>query len=230
MKLITNLYNAQNYHIDFSESDIKQIESLTMYRDIDRLLFSGPVICYTKFNITPKEVEYSKDEHDFRMVCLKEEWTELKTAYSEKNEEEFIDAIVDMLIFAIGTSYRYNDLNNLIIEYPSYNTMNAQYIINDVKRFNKTREESLIDMTEYYISIIVSNFQPHKYTESISRLVSLLIVYLFDTYNKDMIVEYYKRVTNANLSKELGSLPKRGSFAIDLVKPAGWTAPSFAGL
>ena len=45
-----------------------------------------------------------------------------------------------------------------------------------------------------------------------------------------MILSYYERVTLANLSKELGALPKRGSFSIDLVKPEGWQAPNFIGL
>lgn len=230
MKLIESFMFAQQVTFDTAGmTDLEIIQRLTKYQPLDLTVFSGPVECYSKFFIKPSDIEYGKEEHDFRMMCLQEELDELKTAVSENDAHETFDALIDLLIFAIGTSYRYGSIAKLVLEYRSYNTMNAQYIVNDVKQ-GSSKVESLIIMIEYYINVISSNYQCGKYTETIARLVSLLLVYLTNEYDLVSVDEYYKRVTAANLSKELGPLSKRDSFAIDLTKPEGWVAPSSEGL
>ena len=69
-----------------------------------------------------------------------------------------------------------------------------------------------------------------KYQNKIDQIIATVLTFLLNEYDREMILEYYERVTQANLSKELGSLPKRGSFSIDLIKPEGWKAPTFEGL
>ena len=208
-------------------TDIEKVNFLTRYSTSDKAFFSGPVECYTKFGITPSEVEYSKTEHKFRVVCLKEELKEFKEAREANNVEEQIDAIVDLLFFAIGTAYRANILPRVILEYPSKNTSNSQNIINSV-----CPEINTTDCVVYYLEqeIKCLEYSGVIDQESIIEIVSLCILYLHYKWDKKMITEYYGRVTAANLSKELGSLPKRGDFALDLIKPEGWKAPNFDGL
>ena len=211
------------------KTDIEKVNFLTQFSKHDRTFFSGPVECYTKFGITPAEVEYSITEHNFRIVCLKEELEEFKKARKENNVEEQIDAIVDLLFFAIGTAYRANILPNVILEYPSVNTSNSQDIINSIRPENGVT----VDDTVFYFlneEIECLEYSGGIDQESIIKIISFCILYLHYKWDKKMINEYYGRVTAANISKELGSLPKRGDFALDLMKPEGWKAPNFDGL
>lgn len=210
-------------------TDIERVNFLTRYSTHDKAFFSGPVECYTKFGITPSEVEYSAVEHKFRVVCLKEELKEFKEAREANNVEEQIDAIVDLLFFAIGTAYRANILPSVILKYPSKNTSNSQIIIDSVcPEINTTVDDCVVYYIEQEIKCLEHSGVIDQ--ESIIEIVSLCILYLHYKWDKKMITEYYGRVTAANLSKELGSLSKRGDFALDLIKPEGWKAPNFDGL
>lgn len=57
-----------------------------------------------------------------------------------------------------------------------------------------------------------------------------LVVFAFGTAERqgwlEKFEEGFNRVMDANMKKELGANQKRGSFALDLVKPEGWTAPN----
>lgn len=199
----------------------------------DYCFFDGPVKCYDKFGIGPDQVEYSNEEHKFRLACLREEHTELKAAVVAGDKFETIDAIVDLLFFAIGTSYRSGTLNKTRQYYHLYNSQSIFHIMRAARLVEyKSNINKFIVVADEYINELsaCSIYAPITYQEHVDKIISLCIVYLLSEYNVDMITQYYDRVTAANLSKELGSLPKRGSFALDLRKPEGWKAPSFDGL
>ena len=61
---------------------------------------------HEKFNLEYRDYPraLSDDEKNFRLVCLKEEIEEYASA--ENLEEEF-DALIDLVYFALGTSYRH---------------------------------------------------------------------------------------------------------------------------
>lgn len=212
-KLPNKILNDKNFHLSIINNLAKD--------NYEKYFFMGPVQCYTKFKISPSEVEYSEKENEFRVACLTEELDELIDAHNEQNRHEVIDAIVDLLFFAIGTSYRQNKLFDTIICYSSFNDQNKTRLL--MNESNLIIEE-FFDLAREYIEGVKSM----NYV-SLLNLISLCITYLKEEYNED-IIYYYDRVTDANLSKELGSLPKRGDFSLDLVKPEGWQVPSFEGL
>lgn len=212
-RLPSEILNNKNFHLSIINNLVKDKH--------EQYFFMGPVQCYIKFSISPSEVEYSKRENEFRVDCLDEELNELIDAYNNNDRYEVIDAIVDLLFFAIGTSYRQGNLFQTIISYSSFDEQNkVRLLMNEsdliIEEFFKLAREYIDDIkTMKYVSLL--------------NLISLCITYLKEEYSED-IIYYYDRVTDANLSKEIGSLPKRGDFAIDLRKPDGWTAPSFEGL
>ena len=108
---------------------------------------------HNKFKISSKEIPFSEQEKDFRYICMAEELGEYMDA---KTEEDELDALVDLVVFALGTVERQGML--------------------------------------------------HVFNEAFNRVIT------------------------ANMKKELGENKKRGSFAIDLVKPDGWEAPDLTDL
>jgi predicted HAD superfamily Cof-like phosphohydrolase len=182
-------------------------------------IISGPVKCYDKFGIGPKSVAYSPEEHLFRVACLNEEIQEFREAVDKEDYNEQVDAVADLIIFAVGTLYRMdiiNDSLDIILEQDKYLD---EYI-------NELDSKTYIDRIENLINNFKSN-PDQEYIEGII-LASLLYVYKYYDINDFMI--YYNRVINANMSKIVGKNSKRGSFAIDLKKPEGWKTPSFEGL
>lgn len=58
---------------------------------------------HTKFGITAEQVAFSADEKQFRIVAMQEELDE----YSEAdNQVDELDALVDLVVFALGTAER----------------------------------------------------------------------------------------------------------------------------
>lgn len=69
--------------------------------------------------------------------------------------------------------------------------------------------------------------------DELDALVDLVVFALGTAERQDMLdvfEEAFHRVMNANCAKEVGANKKRGSFAIDLVKPEGWVAPDLSDL
>ncbi len=108
---------------------------------------------HEKFNISADHIEFSENEKKFRIVAMQEELYEYEEA---DTPEDNLDALVDLVVFAIGTAERMG------------------------------------------------------------------MIYIFE--------EAYNRVMTANMQKEVGENAKRGSFAIDLIKPEGWEAPDHSDL
>lgn len=220
-----------------SESQLKSsadTDILKRYADnqIDDVIFGGPIRCYTKFKITPHDVAYGDQEHAFRIDCLKEELTELNDAIKANDIRETIDALVDLLIFAIGTSYRTGSVFQSIFAYKNHATAVGYLIHQRVKNCGLSSVQSTHDVAEEFVNELYHLDYRHalKYQNKIDQIIATALTFLLNEYDRDMILTYYERVTQANLSKELGALPKRGSFSIDLKKPEGWQAPSFDGL
>lgn len=226
-----NMMNAVHSPEYSTLADIDRLHLAT--QDVaDQIIFGGPIRCYTKFGITPAQVEYTQAEHEFRVGCLQEELTELKDALVANNFEETVDAIVDFIVFAIGTNYRNNRVYQSLYGYKQFNLSNAHLIIEYKNQYKISSTASLVKLLEEYIK----EFESLDYTKALyyqvklDQMISAAITFILNEYDADMILSYYERVTLANLSKELGALPKRGSFSIDLVKPEGWQAPNFIGL
>lgn len=109
---------------------------------------------HTQFGITNEDLPtFSQEEKTFRITAMLEEIEEY--AYAETIDDE-LDAIIDLIVFALGTLER----------------------------------QGLLPIAE----------------------------------------KSFNRVMVANCNKKLGPNTKRGSFALDLVKPERWTAPQFRDL
>ena len=108
---------------------------------------------HKKFGIECEKIHFSTEEKRFRICAMQEELNEYKEANTPVDE---LDALVDLVVFAIGTAER----------------------------------QGMLDVFE----------------------------------------EAYGRVMRANVSKEVGANKKRGSFALDLVKPEGWEAADLSDL
>lgn len=46
---------------------------------------------------------FTQDKLDFRMDLLTEEFIETHTAYMQKNAEELVDGLIDLIVIAVGT-------------------------------------------------------------------------------------------------------------------------------
>ena len=58
---------------------------------------------HIKFGITSEEVPFSEEEKKFRICAMQEELDEYKEA---ETKEDQLDAIVDLVVFALGTLER----------------------------------------------------------------------------------------------------------------------------
>lgn len=58
---------------------------------------------HEKFNLTPEQVQWTEEEKQFRIKAMLEEISEFKE--SETREDQ-LDALVDLVVFALGTAYR----------------------------------------------------------------------------------------------------------------------------
>lgn len=58
---------------------------------------------HRKFEITHEQVPFSPEEKDFRVIAMQEELDEYRDADSL---EERFDAIIDLVVFALGTAER----------------------------------------------------------------------------------------------------------------------------
>lgn len=108
---------------------------------------------HAHFGITAYIVPFSLPEKDFRVRCLEEEIKEYHEAETKADE---LDALVDLVVFALGTAER----------------------------------QGMLGVFE----------------------------------------EAFERVMKANMVKQVGKNEKRDNFAIDLIKPEGWTAPDLTDL
>lgn len=58
---------------------------------------------HLKFGITSKHLKWTEEEKDFRIIAMQEELTEYMNA---KTKEDELDALLDLMIFTIGTAER----------------------------------------------------------------------------------------------------------------------------
>ena len=65
---------------------------------LDRILF-----LHKKFKITNRDIEFTDEEKLFRISAIKEELSEYEES---KTKEDELDALVDMLVFILGTAER----------------------------------------------------------------------------------------------------------------------------
>lgn len=64
---------------------------------------------HNKFGIPCEKVKFSPEEKDFRVKCLCEEVQEYMEATTREDE---LDALVDLVVFALGTAERQNLLGS----------------------------------------------------------------------------------------------------------------------
>lgn len=184
-------------------------------------MISRVIEMHQKFGIHPEhEGALTAEEMKFRIGALYEEFQEGRDAVSD--EEEF-DAIIDLVVFAIGTVDRMGMSVHLM---PTYNTLSIQ-----------SSEPNWDNMEKLLISF-------EKEAQSLVSLNKLLtaLAYIIDhAFELSTALGYenifmagFNRVQDANIAKELGANKNkaggRGEFKIDLRKPEGWTAPDHSDL
>lgn len=100
--------------------------------------------------------------------------------------------------------------------------------------FGITSEQVEFTQTEKCFRINCLTEEVQEYKESTTKadeldaLVDLAVFALGTAERQGMLgafEEAFERVMKANMAKQVGPNTKRDSFAIDLVKPEGWTAP-----
>lgn len=230
INLVANLEKIKSEYND----DVDILNDYFFYYDRNKLAetaFIGQIKSYKQFGISPSDVAYSDGEHKFRIECLNEELDELRDAHAENNVHEVIDAIVDFLIFTIGTTYRAGTIVKSASSYSHHIQAQAAKIIEIGLEQHLSIEMSFYNIAKEYVQMLENTSIDSKYyREILDKLIALSFVILDHFENQDDMITYYKRVLAANNSKILGPNTKRGSYSLDLIKPEGWTAPSFDGL
>ena len=63
---------------------------------------------HEKFELQPEVVEFTPSEKQFRIIAMREEISEYEVATTKADE---LDALVDLIVFALGTVYRQGFMN-----------------------------------------------------------------------------------------------------------------------
>lgn len=96
---------------------------------------------HQKFGITSNQVTFSGDEKLFRLKCLQEEIDEYEVAIKKEDE---LDALVDLVVFALGTAERQGMLD--VFEEAFCRVMHAN-LMKQVGA-NKKRDSFTIDLVK----------------------------------------------------------------------------------
>ena len=206
----------------------RKIDKNTNNLEFEKTVFEGPIKTYIKFSLSPEEIEYTEEEREFRITCLNEELNEFITACDNNDHDEKVDALVDLLIFAIGTSYRMNNIVNTLERYKTINVNSISDHFSELynKKFDLAKyNDSVIKDT---LSFLIEQFDSKTRNDIyiLNQIVAYCIHALKQYEPIEILKSYYNMVVEANMNKTVGPLSKRGSFSIDLVKPEGWQAPS----
>ena len=208
------------------------IDKNTNNLDFERAVFEGPIKTYIKFSLSPEEIEYTEEEREFRITCLNEELNEFILACDNNDHDEKVDALVDLLIFSVGTSYR---MNNIIDTLERYKTINVNSISDHFSKLYIKKLEYINNKENYNdlvikdtLSFLIEQFDSKTRNDIyiLNQIVAYCIHALKQYEPIEILKSYYNMVVEANMNKTVGPLSKRGSFSIDLVKPEGWQAPS----
>jgi hypothetical protein len=78
---------------------------------------------HRKFGITSEQVKFSDEEKKFRICAMQEELDEYKEATSKEDE---LDALVDLVVFALGTAERQGMLEVFTEAYQRVMVANCQ--------------------------------------------------------------------------------------------------------
>ena len=206
----------------------RKIDKNTNNLEFEKIVFEGPIKTYIKFGLSPEEIEYTEEEREFRITCLNEELNEFILACDNNDHDEKVDALVDLLIFSIGTSYRMNNIVNTLERYKTINVHSISDYFSDLynKKFDLVKYNDLVikDTLSFLIEQFDSKTRNDIYI--LNQIVAYCIHALKQYEPIEILKPYYNMVVEANMNKTVGPLSKRGSFAIDLVKPEGWQAPS----
>lgn len=91
--------NAPSFNPITGSSFLRMCECEMSLMEIDIIAF------HEKFGLTPEKIPslLSSEYMSFRFVCLDEELSETKAAYSEASIEDVVDGLVDLIYFAVGT-------------------------------------------------------------------------------------------------------------------------------
>lgn len=185
---------ASNATLDSKSGNQSDIDILKKYNDneVDVVIFGGPIRCYSKFQITPRDVTYSDEEHTFRIACLKEELRELKDAINENNAPETIDALVDLLIFAIGTSYRTGNVFRSLLAYQNHATSVGYLIHQHAKDTNTSAVKAVHYVAESFVNELQHLDYRHsaKYQNKIDQIIATVLTFLLNEFDRDMILAY----------------------------------------
>lgn len=87
LKSLDEIFKIYQYEILYSKSELVNLVKQM----------------HTKFGITSEQVPFSKTEKEFRICAMQEELDEYKEAETKEDE---LDALVDLVVFAIGTAER----------------------------------------------------------------------------------------------------------------------------
>ena len=206
----------------------RKIDKNTNNLEFEKIVFEGPIKTYIKFGLSPEEIEYTEEEREFRITCLNEELNEFILACDNNDHDEKVDALVDLLIFSIGTSYRMNNIVNTLERYKTINVHSISDYFSDLynKKFDLVKYNDLVikDTLSFLIEQFDSKTRNDIYI--LNQIVAYCIHALKQYEPIEILKSYYNMVVEANMNKTVGPLSKRGSFSIDLVKPEGWQAPS----
>jgi len=77
--------------------------STNWFQDIYDMHAKFGVHDWVQTKLNEKDRETLKAFLEFRVKCITEEYEEMQEAFAAGDPEEFVDALIDMMVFAIGT-------------------------------------------------------------------------------------------------------------------------------
>jgi hypothetical protein len=178
---------------------------------------------FDKMNFPFPEVEtpLNAEVTSFRISCLREELNELNTA---KNVEDFIDAVIDLSYFAVGTALLLGQRKHIALEVRQLESsalLRAQMFTDMLqKNFTHDFDIGIITFADY------AQHEPHLAAQGLYEIISYcnLIMRSFHfSFDKHWAEVHYWNMRKEPASDKKPS--KRGYNALDAVKPVGWLGP-----
>lgn len=190
---------------------------------------------HEKFGLEYDKIQFTSVEKQFRILSIQEELDEYIEEFSrvEKlSDEDILDALVDLSVFAYGTVYRQGYID-LLYDEPAFYEYAQNLIVKrekDPRAMNYMRHLARVvaiqNSIDSYAGASIEEHEIYFLAELIWNVMETVWCHGWT----DIFDQAFERVMVANMNKVVGPNKKRNAFSIDLQKPEGWQAPTFKDL
>lgn len=168
---------------------------------------------YIHFGFTLDDIpNYDIIEHQFRISSINEELDELYEAWGiYKNKDEILDALVDLSMFLVGTSYRSNTMSLMV---DSFNVSDNKPI-SDYNKLIEIIGKEVIELDKSYLD--------EDYPLIIAGMLKNILQFVPYKFEESDFIDHTIKVKQSQFKKQVGSNGKRGNFPFDLIKDQNWS-------